>query len=152
TDPTVDSQVVTLQGAGCNALLIAATPKAAAQAMRKVFDLNWKPTMFVSNVAISLAVLAPLGLEKATGIISSAYLMDPNDPQWKDDAGMTEYRAFMKKYMPDSEAADPFYVYAFSVSSTLVQVLKQCGNDFSRENIMKQAASLTNFKAPLLLP
>jgi branched-chain amino acid transport system substrate-binding protein len=153
TDPTVDSQVVTLQAAGCDALITAATPKFAAGVIRKVYDLEWKPLHILTNVSLSLTkVLKPAGLEKSTGIITGTYLRDPNDPKLTGDPGMTEYRAFMKQYLPDLDPTDGNTVYAYAVSKTLAQVLTQCGNDLSRENIMKQAASLTKFVAPLVTP
>jgi branched-chain amino acid transport system substrate-binding protein len=153
TDPTVDSQVVSLQASGCDTLITAATPKWAAQTIRKVFDIGWKPTHFMSNVSISVAaVLTPAGLDKSTGIITGAYLKDPTDPVWKDDPGMNEWRDFMKKYMPDSDTADGNFVYGYGVAATLMQVLKQCGNDFSRENVIKQAASIKGLQVPVLLP
>src|SRR5215470_3712712 len=153
TDTTIDSQVVTLQGAGCDTLVTAATPKFAAQVIRKVFDIGWKPLHFMTNVSISIgSVLTPAGLDKSTGIITGAYLKDPTDPTWKDDPGMNEWREFMKKYLPEADANDVNYVYAFGVASTLMQVLKQCGNDLSRENVMKQAASLSHLKLSVALP
>ncbi|HKA86455.1 MAG TPA: ABC transporter substrate-binding protein [Haliangiales bacterium] len=153
TDPTIDSQVVSLQGSGCTALITAATPKFAAQTIRKVFDIGWKPLHFMSNVSISVAaVLQPAGVDKSVGIITGIYLKDPNDPAFKDDPGMNEWRAFMKKYMPDADTNDANYVYAYGVATTLVQVLKQCGNDLSRENIMKQAANLQGLKLSVAIP
>jgi branched-chain amino acid transport system substrate-binding protein len=153
TDPTIDSQVVTLQASGCNALVTAATPKFAAQTIRKVYDIGWKPMHFMTNVSVSIAaVFTPAGLEKGVGIITGAYIKDPTDPAFKDDAGMTEWREFMKKYMPDADTSDANYVYAYGVASTLVQVLKQCGKDVSRANVMKQAASLGHFTVPVTLP
>jgi branched-chain amino acid transport system substrate-binding protein len=153
TDPSIDSQVVTLQAAGCNTLVTAATPKFAAQTIRKVFDIGWKPLHFMSNVSVSVAsVLQPAGLDKSVGIITGAYLKDPTDPAFKDDPGMNEWRAFMKKYMPEADANDVNYVYAYGVASTLVQVLKQCGNDLSRENVMKQAANLKHLKLAVAVP
>jgi branched-chain amino acid transport system substrate-binding protein len=144
SDPTIDSQVVALQGAGCDALLTAAIPKFAAQTIRKVFDIGWKPLFLMSNVSISrTAVFQPAGLDKSTGIISGLYLNDPADPTLADDPGMKEYRDFMAKYLPDMDPNDANSVYAFGVSTTLVKVLTQCGNDLSRENIMKQAASIS---------
>ena len=153
TDPTIDSQVVTLQGAGCDTLVTAATPKFAAQVIRKVFDIGWKPLHFMTNVSISIGtVLTPAGLDKSTGIITGAYLKDPTDPAWKDDAGMNEWREFMKKYLPEADVNDVNYVYAYGVASTLMQVFKQCGNDLSRENVMKQAASISHLKLSVALP
>ena len=153
TDPTVDSQVVDLKASGCNALVTAATPKFAAQAIRKVHDIGWKPLHFMTNVSVSIgAVIQPAGMDKAVGIITGAYLKDPNDPAFKNDPAMNEWRAFMKKYLPDADTTDVSYVYGYAVSETLVQVLKQCGTDFSRENIIKQAASIKGFTPSLALP
>jgi ABC-type branched-subunit amino acid transport system substrate-binding protein len=153
TDPTVDSQVVTLQAAGCDVLVTAATPKFAAGVIRKVFDIGWKPLHLLSNVSVSrTAVLKPAGLEKSTGIITGLYLKDPSDPTMKDDPGMNEYRAFMKQYLPELDPTDANTVYAYSSSMTLVKVLTACGNDLSRENIMKQVASLSHFTIPLAVP
>jgi branched-chain amino acid transport system substrate-binding protein len=150
SDPTIDSQVVSLQGAGCDSLLTAAIPKFAAQTIRKVFDIGWKPFHLLSNVAISrTAVFQPAGLDKSTGIISGLYLNDPSDPTLADDPGMKEYRDFMAKYLPDMDVHDANSVYAFGVSTTLVKVLTQCGNDLSRENIMKQAASISKLTIPV---
>jgi branched-chain amino acid transport system substrate-binding protein len=153
TDPTVDSQIVTLQSSEADTLLIAATPKFAAQAVRKVYDIGWKPLEFLTNVSISVgAVMTPAGPEKGVGIISAGYGKDPTDPTWKDDPGMNEWRAFMAKYLPDGDQTDAGYVFGYGVTMTLVQVLKQCDGDFSRENIMKQAANLKDFNLPTLLP
>jgi branched-chain amino acid transport system substrate-binding protein len=153
TDPTIDSQIVDLQGSGANVLLVAALPKFAAQAIRKVYDMNWKPTFLMTNVAISVGgVITPAGPEKAVGMLSTAYLKDPTDPIFKDDSGMKEWRAFMAKYMPDGDVTDASYVFAYAVSKTMLQVLKQCGGDFSRENVMKQAESLHDIELPVLLP
>jgi len=153
TDPTVDSQVVTLQSAGADVLITAATPKFAAQTIRKVADIGWKPMHIMTNVSVSVgAVLQPAGPEKAIGLISADYRKDPTDPTWKDDAGMNQWRAFMKQNMPDADLTDNDFLFGYGVSLTLMQVLKQCGEDFSRENIMKQAASLHDFEVPILLP
>ena len=153
TDPTVDSQVVSLQSSGADVLVTAATPKFAAQTIRKVGDLNWHPLHFMTNVSISVgAVITPAGPEKAVGMISAAYLKDPTDARWKDDAGMQAWRGFMAKYMPGADLTDSNYVFAYGVSSTMLQVLKQCGGDFSRANVMKQAASLHELDIPVLLP
>jgi branched-chain amino acid transport system substrate-binding protein len=153
TDPTMDQQIVSLQGSGADALVIAATPKFAAQAIRKVYDLGWKPQSFVSNVSASVgAVLTPVGPEKAVGLITAAYLKDWTDPHWHDDAGMKKWHAFMQEYMAGSDETDANYSYAYSVSQTLEQVLKQCGADLSRENIMKQAASVKDLETATLLP
>jgi branched-chain amino acid transport system substrate-binding protein len=153
TDPTVDSQIVTLQGAGADTLVTAAIPKFAAQAIRKAYDIGWKPTHYLTNVSISVgSVLEPAGLEKSQGIISADYRKDASDPRWKDDAGYKEWLAFMAKYMPDADLKDNNFPYGMMVAMTLVQVLKQCGNDLSRENIMKEAASLHDLEMPMLLP
>ncbi len=130
TDPSVDSQIVTLQSAGCDALLTAATAKVAAQTIRKVGDLGWKPLHIVSNVAISrTAVLAPAGLDKSTGVISASYIKDINDPALANDPGLNEYRAFAKQYLTGLDLTDGTLEYAYGVAQTLVQVLTQCGND-----------------------
>ena len=153
TDPTVDNQIVGLQAAGADTLIVAAIPKFAAMTIRKVHDLNWTPLFIMTNVSISVgAVLKPAGPENAVGLISAAYLKDPTDPQWKSDAGMGQWRDFMNKHMPGADQTDNNYVFAYGVSQTMVQVLKQCGNDLSRANIMKQAASLHDFDVPVLLP
>jgi len=153
TDPTIDSQITSLQAAGANVLLVAASPKFAAQAIRKVHDLDWKPLFFLSNVSISVgAVLKPAGTENAVGIISAAYMKDSNDPTWKSDAGMNEWRDFMAKYMPGADTTDIFAVFAYGVSKTMLQVLNQCEGDFTRENIMNQALNLHDLELPTLLP
>jgi branched-chain amino acid transport system substrate-binding protein len=153
SDTTVDSQVTSLQGSGADTLVVAATPKFAAQAIRKVYDVGWKPLFFMSNVAISVgAVITPAGPEKAVGIISAAYGKDPVDPTWKDDAGLKQWRDFMAKYYPEGDVTDASNVYGYGAAATLVQVLKQCGSDLSRENVMKQAANLKDFELPTALP
>jgi branched-chain amino acid transport system substrate-binding protein len=153
TDTTLDTQVITLHGSGADTLITAATPKFAAQTIRKVYSLNWKPMHFLTNVAASIsAVLEPVGLEKSVGIISAAYAKDPIDPAFKDDAGFKQWREFMRRNMPDADPTDGNYVYGYNITMALVQVLKQCGNDLSRENIMKQAANLRDFEEPGLLP
>lgn len=153
TDPTIDSQIVSLQSAGVDTLIVQAIAKFAAQAIRKVYDIGWKPLFILSNTSVSVAaVIKPAGVEKAVGIISSYYVKDPTDPAWSDDPGMKEWRTFMAKYMPGADMTDAIYVYAYGVSQTLMQVLKQCGNDLSRENIMRQAANLHDLEIPVLLP
>jgi hypothetical protein len=144
--------MVSLQGSGATVLFNNSTPKFAAQAIRKVYDLGWKPTQFLMSVATSVtAVMEPAGFEKGQGIITAQYLKDPNDPQWQDDPAYKDWLAFMKKYDPDGNLGDSFNVYGYSVGQTLVEVLKQCGDDLSRENLMKQAASL-DMTVPMLLP
>jgi ABC-type branched-subunit amino acid transport system substrate-binding protein len=153
SEPTVDSQVVTLQGSGADVFIIAATPKFAAQAIRKSFDVGWAATRIVTNVSVSEAtVLKPAGLDKSKGLITAAYLKDPSDPRWKDDADIKAWAAFVAKYMSPSELNDQNASYAFGAAATMVQVLKQCGGDLSRANIMKEAANLKGFAIPLLLP
>jgi branched-chain amino acid transport system substrate-binding protein len=153
TDATVGSQIVALQGSGANVVLIAAIPKFAAQAIRKIYDIGWKPTQFLSNVSTSVkAAIEPAGAEKAVGIISAGYLKEPTDPQWKDTPEMKDWLAWMKKYNASGNVADDFNVYGYSVAQTMVAVLKQCGNDLTRNNVMKQAASLHDLKLPMLLP
>ena len=153
TDPTIDSQIVSLQGAGVDAIIVGATPKFAAQSIRKVYDIGWKPMFFLSNVAIWVnSVMAPAGVEKGVGIISSAYVKDPTDPGWDDDPGMKQWRDFMKKYMRDADASDQNYVNSFNSGMVLVQALKQCGDDLSRENILKQATNIRDLELPMLLP
>jgi branched-chain amino acid transport system substrate-binding protein len=151
-DPTVDSQITSLMGSGADTFFEHTTPKFAAQAIRKMYDLGWKPTHFLANVSASVAaVMEPAGFEKAQGIISSAYLKDPNDKQWADDPGYRDWLAWMKKYYPEGNLAEVFNVYAYNVAQGLVKVLEQCGEDLSRENIMKQAANM-DYVLPMLLP
>ena len=152
-DPTVDSQIVTLQSSGADTLFIIAGPKAAAQAIRKVSDVGWKPLTFLTNVSSSVAaVLEPAGLEKSVGLVTALYMKDPTDPQWEKDAAMKMWRDWMKKYYPDGNTSDILNVYGYAAAQTLVQVLKQCGDDLTRENIMRQAANLKNLEIPVLLP
>jgi branched-chain amino acid transport system substrate-binding protein len=153
SDATVDSQLTALQAAGADVLLVAATPKFAAQAIRKVHDLNWHPMFFMTNVSISVgSVMAPAGAENGVGIITGGYMKDPTDPAFKDDPGMNEWRTFMAKYMPGADLTDANYTFAYGVSMVMWQVLKQCNGDFSRPNIMKQAANLHDAYDPVLLP
>ena len=153
TDPTVDSQVASLQGSGADVLLTAATPKFAAQAIRKVFDIGWKPTHFLTNVASSVkAVMQPAGPEKAIGIVTAAYLKEPTDPQWQDTPEYKEWLAWMQKYNTSANVADGNNVYGYTVAQTMVDVLKAAGNNLTRENIMKQAANIHREKLPMLLP
>jgi branched-chain amino acid transport system substrate-binding protein len=153
TDATIDSQMTALQASGADALLVAATPKFAAQSIRKVHDIGWKPMFFMTNVSNSVgAVITPAGPENAIDVISTIYMKDPTDHRWDNDDGMNEWRAFMAKYMPGADLTDGGYVFAYGVSKVMLQVLKQCGDDFSRENIMKQAANLKDFDDPVLLP
>ncbi|MEO7338697.1 MAG: ABC transporter substrate-binding protein [Caldimonas sp.] len=153
TDPTVDSQIITLQGSGADTFIDITTPKFGAQAVRKAFDSGWKPLHMLNNVSASVgSVLVPAGVEKAVGLITVQYYKDPNDPQWKDDPAMLEWRGFMGRYYKDGDPKDASNLYAYITAQTMTQILKQCGNDLSRENVMKQATSLKNFKSALLLP
>jgi branched-chain amino acid transport system substrate-binding protein len=153
TDPTVDSQIVALQGSGADVLLTAAIPKFAAQAIRKVYDIGWKPTHFLTNVSASVkAVLQPAGPEKGVGIISAGYLKEPTDPQWQDTPEYKEWLAWMKKYNTSGNVADGNNVSGYSFAQTLVAVLKASGDNLTRENVMKQAASIHNLTQPMLLP
>jgi len=153
TDPSVDSQIATLKGSGADTFFSFTSPKFSAQAIRKAYDIGWKPLYFIPYSATSVsAVLQPAGLEKSVGVISSAYVKDPTDPQWKADPATRDWLAWMKKYFADGDLAEIYNVYAYTNAQLLVQVLRQCGDDLSRENIMKQAASLRNLELPMLLP
>ena len=153
SDPTVDSQVVSLQASGADIFVIVTIPKFGAQAIRKAYDIGWRPLRYITNVSISVAsVLQPAGLDKSVGLISAGYQKDPTDPRWADDRGFKDWLAWMKKYYPEGNITESFNAYGYSVAMTLAQVLKQCGSDLSRENIMKQAASLRDLELPMLLP
>ena len=153
SDPTIDSQIVTLKNSGADTFLSFATPKAAAQAIRKVHDIGWKPLYFIPKVSSSVgAVLKNAGLEKAIGIISLNSTKDPTEPQWQDDPGMKEWLAWMRKYYPQGDVTDDFNVNGYLYAQTLVDVLKRCGEDLTRENVMRQAADIRNLQLPLLLP
>ncbi|HTT10873.1 MAG TPA: ABC transporter substrate-binding protein [Burkholderiaceae bacterium] len=153
TDPTVDSQIVNLKNSGANVFFNITTPKFAAQAIKKAHDLGWTPVHYLNNVSNSTAsVLKPAGLEASKGLITALYGKEVTDPQWKNDKGYQDWVAWMKKYYPDGSTQDNFNAYGYSVAMTLVQVFKQCGNDLSRENIMRQAANLKNLELPMLLP
>jgi branched-chain amino acid transport system substrate-binding protein len=153
TDPTPDSQIVSLQATGADVFLIAAGPKAAAQTIRKVYDIGWRPLTYLTNVSLSVgAVMQPAGPEKGVGIITSGYLKEQGDPAWAEDAGMNEFRAFLKRWLPDADPADSNTVYGYGVCLTMMQVLRQCDGDFSRAMVMRQAASLAGLELPVLLP
>jgi branched-chain amino acid transport system substrate-binding protein len=153
TDPTVDSQIVQLQASGADTFFNITIPKFAAQAIRKAYDTGWKPTHYLNNVSASIgSVLTPAGLDKSVGLISTQYFKDAVDEQWKDDPAIKEFQAFMKKYYPEGNVLDPFNHYAYLVSSTLQQVLKQSGDNLTRANVMKQAASLKGYRPEGLLP
>jgi ABC-type branched-subunit amino acid transport system substrate-binding protein len=153
SDPSVDSQIVALKDSGADIFFSWAAPKGSAQAIRKVGELGWKPKFFLANTATTIAsVLKPAGLEYSKDIISTAYVKDPTDPKWKDDPGVKHWTEFMDKYYPDGDKANANNAYAYVESQALVQVLKQCGDDLTRENVMKQAANLKNFTSEMLLP
>ncbi|NEU97673.1 ABC transporter substrate-binding protein [Bradyrhizobium uaiense] len=152
SDPTVDSQIVSLKAAGANVLFIAAVPKFAAQAIRKAYDIDWHPQEFLSSVGSSIAgAIRPAGFEAAKGVISAAYQKDPADPQWKDDPAMQAWNVWMDKYNPHVDKSDYYAPYGYNIGYAVVQILKQCGNDLTRENVMKQASHL-DMELPLLLP
>ena len=153
TDPTVDSQVVSLKSTGAEALLVAGTPKFAAQAIRKASEIGWKATILLNYPSSSVgATLKPAGLDKSTGVIVGTITMDPTDSQWDNNEGMKNFRAFVDKYMPGIDIADTNYLFGYTQGMLLEQIIKQCGNDLSRENIMHQAANLHDLELPLLLP
>jgi branched-chain amino acid transport system substrate-binding protein len=153
SEPTVESQVVSLQGSGADVFLIAATPKFAAQAIRKSYDIGWNAARYVTDVSLSVSsVMKPAGFEKAKGVITAIYYKDATDPRWADDAGYKEFAAFVHKYMTPSEMADSNTTYGTLAAATMVQALKQCGSDLSRENIMKQAGNIKDLELPMLLP
>ena len=153
SEPTVDSQIVQLQSSGANVFFNITTPKFAAQAIRKAYDIGWHPVQYLNNVSASIgSVLTPAGLDKSKGVITMQYLKDSLDPTWKDDKGIKDWYAFMAKYYPEGNVKDGSNVVGYGVAQTLVQVLKQCGDNLTRENVMKQAANLKNFRTEVLLP
>jgi branched-chain amino acid transport system substrate-binding protein len=153
SDPTVDSQVVALKTIGADIFFDEASPKFAAQAIRKAAEIGWKPTLFLASISNSVgSVLKPAGLENSKGILSSNYIKDPTDPTWKDDPAIKQWSEFMDKYFPEGDKSSTFTVYGYALSQTLVQVLKQCGDELTRENVMKQATNLKDFEVGLLLP
>jgi branched-chain amino acid transport system substrate-binding protein len=153
TDPTVDSQIVNLKNSGANIFYNVTIPKFATQAIKKAHDIGWKPLHLLNSVSSSIGVvLKPAGVEAAKDIITSRYLKDPTDPAIKNDAGYKEWVAFMQKYYPEGALNDDFNVFGYTVAQGLVHVLKQCGNDLSRANIMKQAANIKDLTLPMLLP
>jgi ABC-type branched-subunit amino acid transport system substrate-binding protein len=153
TEPSIDSHIVKLKGTGADVLVNISTPKFAAQAIKKMAELEWKPMHVMTDVSISIgAVMKPAGLDASEGILSATYIKDASDPQWKDDEGMKRFLAFIDKYMPGANISDTNIVYGYAAAQTMVQVLKQCGDNLTRENVMKQAASLKNFAADTLIP
>jgi branched-chain amino acid transport system substrate-binding protein len=153
TEPTIDSHIVTLKSSGADVFINITTPKFAAQAIKKIAEIEWKPLHFLNNVSASIgSVIKPAGMENAQGIISSAYLKDPTDPQWKTDAGMKAWNAFLDKYYPEANRSDSSVMYGYTVAQTMVYVLERCGNDLTRTNVMKQAASIKNLELGGFLP
>jgi len=153
SDATVDSQIVMLQASGADVLVDFSTPRFGAQAIRKTSEIGWKPLHIVAFTASAIkAVLQPAGLEKSVGLISSSVTKDPSDPQWQDDPALKDYLAWMKKYYPEGDPDDWGNVAAYGNARVLVYVLKRCGDDLSRENIMRQAARISDLELPMLLP
>jgi branched-chain amino acid transport system substrate-binding protein len=153
TDPTVDSQIINLKASGADIVFNVATPKFAAQAIKKIAELGWKPVHLLNNISNSVgSVLKPAGLDNAKGVLTTAYQKDPTDPTWKDDPAYKEWVAFMDKYYPEGDKTSTFTAYGYSAAQTLVQVLKQCGDNLTRDNVMKQATSLKNVELGMLLP
>jgi branched-chain amino acid transport system substrate-binding protein len=152
-DPTVDSQVVNLKSSGAEALLVAGTPKFAAQAIRKAYEIGWKPTILLNYPSSSVgATLRPAGLDKSIGVIVGTITMDPTDSQWDKNEGMKNFRSFVDKYMPGIDIADTNYLFGYTQGMLLEHLIKQCGNDLSRENIIKQAKNLRDVVLPTVLP
>jgi len=152
-DPTVDSQIINLKASGADIFFNATTPKFAAQAIKKMAEIGWKPMHLLNNVSVSVgSVMKPAGFAASEGILSTGYLKDPTDPTWKNDAALKEWAAFMDKYYPEGDKTSSFTVYGYAVAKTLEQTLKQAGDNLTRENVMKQAASLKNFEIGVLLP
>jgi len=152
SDPTIDSQIVSLKASGADVLLIAAVPRFAAQAIRKAYDIDWHPLKFVVSVGSSISgAIRPAGFEASKGVISAAYQKDPADPQWKDDPAMRAWNVWMDKYNPRIDKSDYYAPYGYNIGFAVVQILKQCGDDLTRESIMKQASHL-DMELPMLLP
>ena len=153
SDPTVDSQILQLKASGADTFFNITTPKFAAQAIRAAYDTGWKPVHYLNNVSSSIgAVFTPAGLDKSAGVITTEYLKDATSQNWANDKGVQDFIAFMKKYYPDGDIADRSAIYGYTVAQALVQVLKQCGDNLTRENVMKQAATMKGFKIDTLLP
>jgi branched-chain amino acid transport system substrate-binding protein len=153
TDPTVDSQIVGFKGAGADVFMNISLPKQALQAIRKAHELNWKPAYYLIGSSSSVnTTMVPAGRERSTGIYTATYWKDPSDPGWKDDAGVKDYHAFMKRYYPDGDASDRACYNGYSATQLMVHVLRQCGDNLTRENVMHQAANLKDVELPLLLP
>jgi ABC-type branched-subunit amino acid transport system substrate-binding protein len=153
SEPSIDSHIVKLKGTGADVFVNISTPKFAAQAIKKIAELEWKPMHLMTDVSVSIgAVMKPAGLEASEGVLSAGYLKDASDPQWKDDEGMKKFMAFIDNYMPGANISDANLVYGYAAAQTMVQVLKQAGDNLTRENVMKQAASLKDFAPDTLIP
>jgi branched-chain amino acid transport system substrate-binding protein len=153
TDATIDSQVVSLQATGADTFFNVSSPKFAAQAIRRAWDIGWKPRQYLTSGSSSVAaVLQPAGLEKSIGIISAGYIKDPTDRQWQSEQSYRDWLSWMKAYNPNADIADRFNVYGYSAAQTLVHVLQQCGDDLTRENVMREAANLHDLQLPMMLP
>jgi branched-chain amino acid transport system substrate-binding protein len=153
TDTTIDSQIVSLQSSGADTLVNVTTPKFAAQAIRKVYDIGWKPLHILNNVSASVgSVLTPAGLDKSTGLITANFYKDPADPQWKNDPAMKEYMVWIKKYYPEGNPADVFNLVGYVQAQVLVHLLKQCGDNLTRDNVMKQVTGIKDLQPGVLLP
>jgi branched-chain amino acid transport system substrate-binding protein len=153
TEPTIDTHIVKLKSSGADVFIDIATPKFSAQAIKKIAEIDWKPLHFLNNVSASVgSVIKPAGFQNSQDIISAAYMKDASDPQWDNDPGMKEFYAFMAKDFPEGDKLDQSTVVGYGVAQTLVQVLKQCGDNLTRDNIMKQAANLKDFRTEVMLP
>jgi branched-chain amino acid transport system substrate-binding protein len=153
TDPTVDSQIIQLKDSGANVFFNISTPKAAAQAIRKAADIGWRPTQYLNNVSASVgSVMKPAGLENSQGIITAQYLKDPTDKQWDSAEDMKVWNAWMDKWMAGANKSDANHVFGYAVSSLMHETLKKCGDNLTRDNVMKQAANFQKWKLPLALP
>jgi branched-chain amino acid transport system substrate-binding protein len=153
TEPSIDSHIVKLKGTGADVFVNISTPKFAAQAIKKMAELDWKPMHLMTDVSISIgSVMKPAGLEASEGVLSAGYLKDASDSQWKDDDGMKKFMTFIDKYMPGANVSDSNLPYGYAAAQTMVQVLKQSGDNLTRENVMKQAASLKDFAPDTLIP
>jgi branched-chain amino acid transport system substrate-binding protein len=153
SEPSIDSHIVKIKAAIPDVLLIYTTPKFGAQTIKKTAELTWKPLQIITNVSASVgSVMKPAGFDNAQGVLSAAYAKDGADPRWNDDAGMKKWVEFLDKYMPGADKTDASIVYGYGAAQTLAKVLEMCGDDLTRANVMKQAASLKDFAPDTLLP
>jgi branched-chain amino acid transport system substrate-binding protein len=153
SEPTIDTHIVKLKASGADTLVDISSPKFAAQAIKKIAEVGWNPLHIISNVSASIgSVIKPAGFENAQGLISASYLKDPSDPQWDNDPGMKEFQAFLSKYYPEGNKRDVLLITGYALAETLAQTLKQCGDDLTRQNVMKEAANLKNWRTEALLP